>query len=111
MKIPNKIITTAKMLWNKGIAIALLLLALFKYSGLSDAPFAELIYALILIGTAVVSAPIIRLLMFPVAAQIAEGGEVKRLIAVNNGSPALIHYWLCTVISYAVTLVCVSSLL
>jgi hypothetical protein len=107
----SKAATTARLLWNKGVAIALLILALFKYSGLSDAPFAELMYAVILVGTTIVTAPIIRFLVFPVAADMAEKGEVKRLIAINTISPALIHYWICTVISYSVTLVCVSSLL
>ena len=91
--------------------MALLLVLIFQYSGLSEAPFAELIYAIILIGTTIVTAPIIRFLVFPAAAQIAEGGELRRLIAVAQVGPALIHYWICTVISYSVTLLCVSSLL
>ena len=107
----NKIKTILKLLWNKGAAIALLLILIFKYSGLADAPFAELFYAVILIGTTIVTAPIIRLLVFPAAANIAESGELKKLIAINTVSPALIHYWICTVISYTVTLLCVSSLL
>lgn len=107
----NKLITTLRLLWNKGVAIALLLLATFKYSGLSDAPFAELLYSVILVGTTIVVAPIIRFLVFPTAATMAESGELKRLVAISTVSPALIHYWICTVISYSVTLVCVSSLL
>ena len=107
----SKISTTARLLWNKGVAIALLILGIYQYTGLSDAPFAELIYAVILIGTTIVAAPVIRLLVFPVAGTMAETGELKRLIAVSTVSPALIHYWIATVISYTVTLVCVSSLL
>ena len=107
----NKLTTTLRLIWNKGIAVALLLILIFKYSGMADAPFAELFYAVILIGTVIVTAPIIRFLVFPVAGTLAETGEVKRLIAVNSISPALIHYWICTVISYTVTLLCVSSLL
>jgi len=99
------------MLWNKGIAIALLLILIFKYTGLADAPFAELIYAIILIGTTIVTAPIIRLLVFPAAAEIAEGGKLKALLTISKVEPALMHYWICTTISYTVTLLCVSSLL
>lgn len=107
----KKLPTILKMLWNKGAAIALLLILIFKYSGLADAPFAELIYAVILIGTVIVTAPIIRLLVFPAAAEIAESGKLKSLILVNTFSPALLHYHIATVISYTVTLVCVSSLI
>ena len=107
----NKLKTTLLMLWNKGVAIALLLILVFQWTGLSDAPFAELLYGLVLIGTTIVTAPIIRVLVFPTAAQIAESGELKRLIAVSKLSPALIHYWIATFLSYAVTLVCISSLI
>ena len=107
----NKLILTLRMLWNKGVAIALFCLLIFKYSGLSDAPFSELIYTVVMTGTVIVTAPVIRLLVFPAAASLAENGELKRLIAVNTISPALIHYWICTFLSYTVTLVCVSRVL
>lgn len=103
--------TPAKMLWNKGASMILLSLLLFKYTGLSDAPFSELIYGLILISTTVVTAPIIRWLVFPSAAEIAETGDLKRLLVVNSVSPALMHYWIATFLSYTVTLVCVSRLI
>ena len=103
--------TPLKMLWNKGAAIAILGILIFKYTGLGDAPFSELIYGMILIGATIVSAPIIRYLVFPSAAEIAESGDLKRLLAINSVSPALLHYWIATFLSYTVTLVCVSSLI
>ena len=107
----NKTKTTLKLLWNKGIAIALLLILIFKYTGLADAPFAELIYACILVSMTTCVAPVIRLLVFPQAAEIAESGKLKALLTISKVEPALMHYWICTAISYTVTLLCVSSLL
>lgn len=111
----NEILKSAKtlalLLWSKGVAIALLGILIFKYTGLADAPFAELLYAVILVGTVIVTAPLIRLLVFREAAEIAESGQVRRLISMGNITPALVHYWFATLISYAVTLLCVSSLL
>lgn len=107
----NKLTTTLRLLWNKGVAITLLAILLFQFTGLSEMPFGELVYGLILITTVIVTAPIIRLLVFPSASQIAESGELRRLLAVNKTSPALMHYWIATFLSYAVTLVCVSSLI
>ncbi len=103
--------TSLSFLWSKGAVITLLLLLLFKYTGLGDAPFAELIYAGILVLTVAVLAPIIRLLVFAEAANLAESGGVKALLRKRTISPELIHYWIATAISYTVTLLCVSSLL
>jgi len=107
----NKTKTTLKLLWNKGIAIALLLILIFKYTGLADAPFAELIYACILVSMTTCVAPVIRLLVFPTAAEIAESGKLKALLTISKVEPALLHYWICTVLSYAVTALAVTSLL
>ena len=107
----NKTKTTLKLIWNKGIAIALLLILIFKYTGLADAPFAELIYACILVSMTTCVAPVIRLLVFPAAAEIAEGGKLKALLTISKVEPALLHYWICTVLSYAVTALAVTSLL
>jgi len=107
----NKTKTTLKLLWNKGIAIALLLILIFKYTGLADAPFAELIYACILVSMTTCVAPVIRLLVFPAAAEIAEGGKLKALLTISKVEPALMHYWICTILSYAVTALAVTSLL
>ncbi len=103
--------TALSLLWSKGAVISLLLLLIFKYTGLGDAPFAELIYAGILVLTVAVLSPIIRLLVFAEAAELAESGGVRKLLRKRSISPELIHYWIATAISYIVTLLCVSSLL
>lgn len=103
--------TVGQLLVSKGAAIALLAILIFKYTGLADAPFAELLYAVILVGTVIVVAPVIRLLVFAEAAEMAESGEVRALLKLPRITSALVHYWIATVISYAVTLLCVSSLL
>lgn len=100
-----------QLLWSKGVAIIVLAMLILKYTGLSDAPFAELIYAGILTSAVIVIAPIIRFLVFNEAAELAESGKVKQLLQLKSMSPELIHYWFATFISYAVTLLCVSSLL
>ena len=107
----KKLKTIGLLLWNKGVAIALLAILIFKYTGLADAPFAELLYAVILIGSVIVTAPVIRLLVFSEAAEMAESGKVSAYLSLTKVSPALMHYWFATLISYAVTLLCVSSLL
>lgn len=100
-----------QLLWSKGVAIILLAMLILKYTGLSEAPFAELIYAGILTSAVIVIAPIIRFLVFNEAASLAESGKVKELLELKTLTPQLIHYWFATFISYAVTLLCVSSLL
>ena len=91
--------------------MCLLGILIFKYTGVADAPFAELVYAVILITTTIVTAPMIRLLVFPESAHMAEDGGVGELLSSPDLTPALIHYWITTVISYTITLVCISSLL
>lgn len=103
--------TAMRLLWSKGVAIALLALFVMKYTGLSDAPFAELIYAVVLVLAVVVMAPVVRLLVFAEAADLAESGAIRKAILLGNVTPVLLHYWFATVISYAVSLLCVSSLL
>lgn len=107
----NKSKSVVQLLWSKGVAIIVLAMLILKYTGLSEAPFAELIYAGILTSAVIVIAPIIRFLVFNEAASLAESGKVKQLLRLKSLSPELIHYWFATFISYAVTLLCVSSLL
>lgn len=107
----NGLKTPMRMLWNKGGAIAILAILIFKYTGLSDAAFSELLYGMILVATTIVSAPVVRFLVFPSAAKLAEDGGLAKQLAVNTFSPALVHYWVATFLSYSVTLVCVSSLI
>lgn len=107
----KEVSTFISLLKNKGIAISLLAVLLYKYADFGDAPFAELIYAVILISTTIVTAPVIRLLVFPESADMAERGSVEDLLGQPDFSPALFHYWFSTAVSYIVTLVCISSLL
>jgi len=107
----GKIKTALTLLWSKGAVITLLLLLVFKYTGLGETPFAELIYAGILVLTVAVLSPVIRLLVFTEAAELAESGGVRKLLKKKDVCPELIHYWIATAISYIVTLLCVSSLL
>lgn len=107
----NNVKTALSLLWSKGAVITLLILLVFKYTGLGDTPFAELIYAGILVLSVAVLSPIIRLLVFSEAAELAESGEVRKLVKKKTVCPELIHYWIATAISYLVTLLCVSSLL
>ena len=100
--------TAFKLLWSKGAAIALLALLLMKYTGLSEAPFAELVYAMVLVLAVVVIAPVVRLLVF---AEMAESGAIRKAVLLGSVTPVLMHYWFATLVSYAVSLLCVSSLL
>jgi len=111
MGIWNKTKGILQLLWSKGVAIVVLAILILKYTGLSDAPFAELIYAGVLTSAVIVIAPIIRFLVFNEAAVIAESGKVNELLTQKTTTPQLLHYWFATFISYAVTLLCVSSLL
>lgn len=107
----NKTKSVVQLLWSKGVAIILLVMLILKYTGLSDAPFAGLIYAGVLTSAVIVIAPIIRFLVFNEAAALAESGKVKELLKLKTATPELLHYWFATFVSYAVTLLCVSSLL
>ncbi len=111
MSMIKNIKTAASLLWSKGVAISLLAIVIAKYTGLSDTPFAELVYAAVLILTVVVLAPVVRLLVFAEAAELAESGAIRKAVLMGNITPALVHYWFATLISYAVSLLCVSSLL
>ena len=102
------------LVWNKGAVAALLVILAWKYTGLSSdnpTPFAEVLYALILAGTVIVASPIVRLLVFPNAAEASEKGKVKVWLEAGQFTPSLAHYWFATLISYAITALCVSSLL
>ena len=89
--IKEKAIATLLLLWNKGVAACLLAILAWKYTGLSSddpTPFAEVLYALILAGTVIVVSPIVRLLVFPNAAEAAEKGDRSRKwLESGNHSP------------------------
>lgn len=106
--------TIALLLWNKGAAILILGLLMLRYatiSGGEPTPFVELLYAIILGATVIVVAPILRLLVFPEAASYAESGRLEKDLEAGGNTAAIQHYRFATAISYAVTALCVSSLL
>lgn len=114
-KLKTQIITAVKLLLNKGVAILILAILVLRYlTFASDAllPFIEVVYALVLASTIIVVGPLIRLLVFPTAASLAENGKLAELLADNDKpTSTLMHYWFATFISYTIALLCVSSLL
>ncbi len=102
---------------NKAIAIIVLAVSAYIYLGIpadsaTPMPFVEVFYAGILLGTIIVVAPFIRLLVFPEVASYAESGELRKDLATRSTiSPALLHYWFATAICYAATILCVTALL
>lgn len=106
--------TIWRTLYRKGLAGILLGLGIMKYTQLSELPLFELVYAALLLASTITLAPVVRLMMFPTAAEIAEGtihGGVKGLIKEKGIPSALIHYWLCTCLSYCVSLACVLAII
>jgi hypothetical protein len=104
--------TLGLLLWNKGLAIVLLILLMVRYATLEGStPFAEILYAIILAATVIVGAPIVRLLVFPEAAEYAESGTLRKDLSSGMHPFAVRHYWFATAVSYTVTLLCVSKLL
>lgn len=98
---------------NKIVAIVVLVALMLVFKNLPEnnpLPFAELLYVAILITGAVVVAPFVRLLVFPEAAEYAEGNRLRDDLLLDNLSSAYLHYRFATVISYAVALFCFASL-
>lgn len=112
-KMTDKLKTLGLYLWNKGVAIVLLALVISKYLALTEVtPFAEVIYAFVLVVAVAVGSPLVRLVMFPTAARFAEsGGLASELESATDVSPRVKNYWVATIISYSITALCVSSLL
>jgi hypothetical protein len=109
-----KVKTVGLLLWSKGVAAIILVILMFKYIGLDSekpTPFAELLYAGVLVASVIVIAPVVRLLVFAEASELAESGKLRSLLDGKDFTPMIIHYWVATIISYTVTLLCVSSLL
>lgn len=110
--------TTLLAVWqlfkNKFFAIVTLFALASIYRCLPQdqpVPFAELLYAIVLVLSVTNIAPIMRLLVFPEVARYAEGEGLTRALGGLYFSPALIHYWIATIICYSTSLLCVSSLL
>jgi hypothetical protein len=101
-----------RYLVNKGAAIVLRVVLMGLFTGLpseSPLPFTELLYVAILIVGCVVAAPLLRLLVFPEAAEYAESRRLREDLEKPARSPALLHYWFATGISYLVTIACLAS--
>ena len=110
----NSIKSTLALLHNKLPTFIVLGLLTWLYKGLPEdqpLPFAELLYAVILVASVTSIAPVIRLLVFNEAAVFAESGGLDKALADKSFTPALIHYWFATATCYLTALLCVSSLL
>lgn len=102
------------LLRNKLPAMIVLVLLGFFYHRLpanQPVPFAELLYAVILVSSVTILAPVMRLLVFHEAAEFAESGGLDEALKQAGFTPALIHYWIATCVCYTTSLLCVSSLL
>lgn len=123
----NAIITNAKattmFVANKAFAFLVLGLLMLAYMAIPPVsfdtvtgaksggmPFADVLYAVIMVVATITVAPIIRLLFFPEVAKFAEGDGLTTALTVGKFTPWLIHYFFATAISFAVTLLCLSSL-
>lgn len=88
---------------NKLPVILVLMLLLGVYDFLpSGLPFLEVFYTLITVFGCVVTAPILRVLVFNEAAQYAENGLLDRELQFMKFTPAMVHYWFATGICYAI---------
>ena len=119
-----KTLTAAGLyLWNKSVAIFVLIALMWSYRSIlpvtfdpltgeksGGMPFADVLFAAILILAVVVIAPFVRLLMFAEASEYAESGKLRREIGHMTITPAMRHYWFATAISFIVTIACLATL-
>lgn len=96
---------------NKAAAILLLVVAIWIYSKVPDGtPFLEVFYTLITVFACVVTAPLIRTLVFNEASQYAESGGLDKELQYLKFTPAMVHYWIATLICYAIVILGFSSI-
>lgn len=114
----NTFLSTLLAVWNllknKLVAILVLIALAALYRAIpadQPVPFAELLYAVILVSSVTILAPVMRLLVFPEVAAYAEGKGLSESLESFRFSPALVHYWIATIICYLTAILCVSSLL
>lgn len=110
----KRFLTILNYLKNKAPSIAVLLVLGTVYRNLPEnhpVAFAELLYVLILILSVMVFGPLMRLAVFEEAAEFGESGGLVRALKNFSFTPALIHYWIATLISYYTVLVCFSKVL
>ena len=126
MNIPTKTLLAAgRYLLNKAFAIILLAVLMLAFHGLPEGhavAFAELLYLAILVNGIAVVAPLLRLLVFPEAAEYGESGALREDLRLPTYTysegvgvkvkypPSLLHYWFATGISYAATIACFATL-
>lgn len=79
--------------------------------GAKPVPFMEVYYALILLLFCIVVAPLVRLLVFPEAAEFAEKGGLTKTLSEGAFTPATLHYWIATLISYITTWICIGTII
>lgn len=103
----------ASFLKNKAVTIVILAVAGWLYTHYlryaDNVPFVEVAYASLTAGWVFVLAPLLRLLVFPEAAEYAESGRLRRdLNAFSDRAPhGLVHYRFATAVCYATVLLCI----
>lgn len=110
-------VAALRLLKNKAFAIIALAISVFFYALIPQGPdaetvpFAEVLYAAILVQSILVAAPIARLLVFPEVAEYAESPKLRSDLSWSqNVTPALIHYWYATGLCYLICIVCVGTI-
>lgn len=116
-------ITAAKFLWNKGVVILILTFLVYCWFASRDgtSPLSELLCAGILTCGVLIGAPLMRLLVFPEAAQYAESGALRLDIGLAprlpgeirppaRFTPALTHYWFATAVCHLTAIVAAVTL-
>jgi len=109
---------------NKAIAIVVLLALMYGYRQIPELtydmqtgqkhgglPYAELVYACILVLSVFILGGFVRLLIFPEASEYAESGTLRRhLFHGERKTMAYVHYRFATAVSFAIALVCMATL-
>ncbi len=101
---------------NKAAMIAILITCGWLYTKYlrytDNVPFVEVVYASLTAGWVFILAPLLRLLVFPEAAEYAESGRLRRdLNAFSDRAPhGLVHYRFATAVCYITVLLCICTI-
>lgn len=109
----NAIVSFFLLIKNKLLSIGVLFVLATIYKNLpadQSIPFAEVLYAIILVSTIMVVAPIMRMLVFNEAAVYAESGALDKDLAEDRQGAAYNHYRFATAVCYLCSIICVSAL-
>lgn len=113
----NALTTVAAFLRNKGILLLVFLGAFYGYHKLPEPgpdqaplPFTEIAYTGLTLLALVVSATVLRMLVFGESAKYAETGGLDDDLEAKQFTPALVHYWISTIICYAIAAMCMASI-